>query len=86
MFKTMKEQEEPFVSFDGIEVDLEKLEDGSVDLDTYKTARANGRGFEILYTKLDNEALIYAAKNCVSFCNYYSRGTYESTLHNILVP
>lgn len=77
----------PFVSIDGVEIDIENTPDGSITLEQYQNARANSPGFEILYTKLNNEALIAATENNLANCTHpFSPHVYEYTLQNILVP
>ncbi|WP_088187565.1 hypothetical protein [Desulfosporosinus sp. FKA] len=77
----------PFVSIDGIEIDIENTPSGSITLEQYNSARANSPGFHLLYTKLNNEALIEAVKHNLNNCRVnVSESTYEWSLQNILVP
>lgn len=77
----------PFVSINGVEIDIENTPPGSITLEQYRTIRANSPGFALLYSKLNNEALIAAAKhNLDNNYGHISPGTYEWALQNILVP
>jgi hypothetical protein len=85
--KNFKKREvDPFVSFDGVEVDVYSLPDQSVTLEQYKTVRANTDGFNLLYTKLNNEALKHAVKNTLANCNRPNEITYDGNLQHNLVP
>lgn len=75
-----------YVSLNGQEVNVVQLQDCSVDLETYKTARADSYGYAALYRKLDNEALTYAVRNNMNNCMRHPRSTYDNTLQTILVP
>ena len=77
----------PFVSIDGVEVNLADIEPGTITLEQYRNARSNTPGLQMLYTKLDNEALMEATRNTLKNC--YSRVldvTYEGALQLFLVP
>jgi hypothetical protein len=76
----------PFVSIDGVEVDIENTQPGSITLEQYRKVRANSPGFDMLYSKLDNEALAEAVRNNLSNCSPKSNVIYEGALQNILVP
>lgn len=77
---------DPFVSINGIGVDVEALEDGSVTLDQYKTIRANSDGYQALHKKLDNETLIYATHHYLKNCRQPSPTTYDWALQYDIVP
>jgi len=79
----------PFVSIDGVEIDIKNIPPGSITIEQYRNARANSPGFALLYTKLNNEALVEAVESNLNNCRYstyVSEATYEWSLQNILVP
>lgn len=84
--KYTKPVPDPFVSFDDVEVDVHSLSDQSVTLEQYKTVRANTDGFNILYTKLDNEALRHVVKYTLNNCSRPPDITYDGSLQYNLVP
>jgi hypothetical protein len=55
--------DKPHVSIDGIEVDLDTFPARSLGIREYKTARANSAGFQALYPKLADEALVAAVEH-----------------------
>lgn len=78
---------EPFVSIDGVQIDIESIEPGTITLEQYHKVRANSPGFQVLYTKLDNEALIEAVRHNLANCTHtFSPVVYEYILQNTLVP
>ncbi len=85
---TTKPKIKPFVSIDEVEIDIENTPPGSITLEQYRNVRANSPGFHILYTKLNNEALIEAVNINLYNCKYAykAEATYEWVLENILVP
>lgn len=86
-FKIKVTKLKPFVSIDGVPIDIEAIEPGTITLDQYKKARANSPGFQVLYTKIDNEALIEAVKDNLKNCTHpFSPSVYEYALENYLVP
>ncbi len=76
----------PFISIDRVEINPADIKPGTITLDQYHRVRANSPGFEILYSKLDNEALIAAVQNNLANCTYpFSPMVYEYVLQNYLV-
>ncbi|MCY0870711.1 MAG: hypothetical protein OWT27_09005 [Firmicutes bacterium] len=70
--------DKPSVSLDGIEVDIRTFPDRSVGLREYLGARANTAGFQALYPKLTDEALLAAVENALKNCaTVVSPTTYE---------
>jgi hypothetical protein len=85
-FNHKRKEIDPQVSFNGVDVDVCSLPDQSVTLEQYKTVRANTDGFNILYTKLDNEALRYVVKYTLDNCSRPPEITYDGSLQYNLVP
>jgi len=86
-FRKYLNEVEPFVSIDGVQIDIESIEPGTITLEQYHKARANSPGFRALYAKLNNEALIEAVKNNLNNCTHqFSPMVYEYALQNYLVP
>lgn len=87
-FKTKTPEIKPYVSINGVEIDIKNTQPGSITLEQYRNARANSPGFALLYSKLNNEALIEVVKHNLDNCRYTykSEATYEWALQNILVP
>ncbi|MCY8126206.1 hypothetical protein MOC32_14910 [Bacillus spizizenii] len=82
-----KSCDEVHVEINGERVDVNSLEEGSVTLEQYKNARANSGGFESLYPKLNDEALIHAAKNHIRNILIKTKPvTYEESLAACIVP
>ena len=79
-------QKNPHITLHGKEIDVNELLDGNLTIDFWKNIRANSDGFEALYPKLNNEALIYAVKHNLDNCSRKESTTYDGTLQNILVP
>lgn len=85
--KYLKAKEQPYVAINGEPIDIIAVGSGTITLEQYRQIRANSLGFEILYTKLNNEALIEAVKHNLANCTHvFSPVVYEYTLQNILVP
>ena len=87
--KIKKPRIKPYVSIDEVEIDIENTPPGSITIEQYRNARANSPGFHLLYTKLNNEALIEATNQNLNNCRYstyISEATYEWALQNVLVP
>ena len=83
----VKPKIKPFVSINGIEVNLADIEPGTITLEQYQNSISNSPGLQILYTKLDNEALIGAVRNTLANCyGRVSDVTYEGALQLFLVP
>ncbi|HBV97749.1 MAG: hypothetical protein JL50_03095 [Peptococcaceae bacterium BICA1-7] len=77
----------PHVSIDGVDIDIAAVKPGTITLDQYKKVRANTPGFRLLYSKLNNEALIAAVKHNLDNCTHpFSPQVYEYALENYLVP
>lgn len=77
----------PHVSISDVEIDIENTKPGSITLEQYRNARANSPGFALLYSKLNNEALVEAVINNLSNCTHpFSPEVYEYALQNYLVP
>lgn len=86
-FKRLLNKPDPFVSIDGVPIDIESVKPGTITLEQYHKARANSPGFRELYSKLNNEALIEAVKNNLKNCTHpFSPDVYEYALENYLVP
>ncbi|MBG8575223.1 hypothetical protein [Bacillus subtilis] len=82
-----KSCDEVHVEINGERVDVNSLEDGSVSLEHYKNTRANSGGFEALYPKLNEEALIHAAKNHLKNIPLKRKPvTYEESLAACIAP
>lgn len=86
MFKFPHREKKPSVSFYGKPVDIKLTEDKSVTIDDYINCRANSDGFEALYPKLNDEALIAAVQKTLDNCGYKDNIIYEGALQNLLVP
>lgn len=87
LFNTPDPNPVPFVSIDGVPVDIKNIKPGTITLKQYQKARANSPGFIVLYTKLNNEALIEAVRNNLKNCTHpFSPVVYEYALQNYLVP
>lgn len=84
--KFIAKPKNPYVEIDRIPVDIRNIPDNSITKEQYRTVRANSDGFEMLYPKLDNEALKLAIENTLANCGRKSTTTYEGILENILVP
>lgn len=85
--KYLKPEIPPHVTIDGVPVDIEAVEPGTITLEQYRQVRSNAPGFQVLYTKLSNEALIEAVKNNLANCTHpFSPVVYEYVLQNTLVP
>lgn len=83
----LKPKIKPFVSIDGVEVDLDDIQPGTITLEQYRKVRANTPGHQSLYSKLNNEALTEAVKTTLHNCNrHLSADTYEEALQKFLVP
>ncbi|MCY0895519.1 MAG: hypothetical protein OWS03_04330 [Alicyclobacillaceae bacterium] len=80
--------DKPHVSIDGIEVDLDTFPARSLGIREYKTARANSAGFQALYPKLADEALVAAVEHCLANIGTPapSAPTYTDALVRDLVP
>lgn len=77
----------PFVSFNGEEVDIDLIEDGSITLAEYQKVRANTPGFKALHSKLDNEAIKWVVEHYVKNCRRESSAvTYDYALKHDLIP
>ncbi|MDU0069892.1 MULTISPECIES: hypothetical protein [Bacillus] len=82
-----KSCDEVHVEINGERVDVNSLEEGSVTLERYKNTRANSDGFEALYPKLNDEALIHAAKNHIRNIPIKRNPvTYEESLAACIAP
>lgn len=81
-----KPKPDPYITFDGEEVDINSIPDKSISLEWYKTVRANSEGFRMLYSKLDNEALKHVVEHCLDNCGYKDDITYDGALQVYLVP
>jgi predicted nucleic acid-binding Zn ribbon protein len=86
MFKFPVREKNPVVTYNGQEINISEIPDGSLTLDFYQNVRANSDGFEALYPKLNNKALENAVQNNLNNCGYKTNTTYEGSLQNILVP
>ncbi|MDI6587183.1 hypothetical protein [Bacillus subtilis] len=76
-----------YVEINGERVDVNSLEDGSLSLEHYKNTRANSDGFEALYPKQNDEALIHAAKNHLKNILLKRKPvTYEESLAVCIAP
>ncbi len=85
--KTKTHEIEPYLSIDGIEIDINNLQPGSINLEQYRKARANTPGFRLLYSKLNDEALAEAVRHNLANCTHpFSPAVYEYALQNYLVP
>ena len=82
----LKLKRKPSVSIDGIEINLDDVEPGTITLDQYRKVRANTPGYQALYAKLDDEALAEAVRNTLNNCYGASLYTYEEALQKFLVP
>ncbi|MCY8922120.1 hypothetical protein [Bacillus atrophaeus] len=82
-----KNFDEVHVEINGERVDVNSLEEGSVTLEQYKNTRANSDGYETLYPKLNDEALILAAKNHIRNIHIKRKPvTYEESLAACIAP
>ncbi|WP_352426937.1 hypothetical protein [Bacillus sp. FSL K6-2865] len=82
-----KSCDEVHVEINGERVDVNSLEEGSVTLEQYKNARANSGGFEALYPKLNDEALIHVAKyHLKNILLKRNPVTYEESLAACIAP
>lgn len=79
---------EPFVSFNGEEVDLDSIPDRSLTLKQYKESnlRANTPGFNALLKKYDNETLTYVTNHYLNNCSHKNDITYDGALQYRVVP
>lgn len=86
-FKKYINEIEPFVSIDGVTIDIEAIEPGTITLEQYHKTRTNSPGIKLLYTKLNNEALIHAVNHNLNNCtHHFDPAVYEYALQNYLVP
>lgn len=87
LMKSKTPKLKPHVSIDGVDIDIETVESGTITLDQYKKVRANSPGFTLLYSKLNNEALISAVRHNLNNCTHpFSPQVYEYALQKYLVP
>ena len=78
---------EPRITFDNVEVPIDTLPARSVSIEQYESARANTPGWQVLYSKLDDNAFFHAVENCLQNCQQPKDApVYESTLVHYLVP
>lgn len=86
-FKKLINEPEPSVSINGVQIDIENTEPGTITLEQYHQVRANSPGFRLLYSKLNNEALVEAVKHNLMNCTHpFNPEVYEYALENYLVP
>ncbi|MGG4031697.1 hypothetical protein ABEV77_20115 [Bacillus subtilis] len=82
-----KNCDEIHVEINGQRIDVNSLQEGSVTLERYKNIRANSNGFEALYPKLNDEALIHVAKNHLKNILLKRKPvTYEESLAACIAP
>ncbi|AMM45005.1 hypothetical protein SP15_205 [Bacillus phage SP-15] len=85
-FSKLTNKEKPHVTINGREVEVDSIPDQSLSLEEYLTVRANSAGFEALYPKLSNKALIHASQNTLKNCKIEpSSATYDYTLKTHIV-
>lgn len=78
----------PSVSFNGEQVDITSIPDRSITLDMYlKTEiRANTAGFNALFQKYDNQALIHVTQHYLDNCKRDDDVVYDGAVKNRIVP
>lgn len=74
---------EPYVEIDGEVIDISTVT--KITVEQYRNMRANTPGFEAIYPKLDNEALIEMTKNNLANCKRETSGTYDNILKSQIV-
>lgn len=83
---TLKDDFNPIVSINGVDVEINEIPDRSITIDQYKTVLANSDGFTALHRKLDNEALKHATEHYLRNCRGESKTTYDYAVKNYIVP
>jgi hypothetical protein len=83
-----KKPDKPSVLFNGEEVDINSIPDGSITLDTYlKTdIRANTAGYNALFLKYDNQTLVHVTQTYLDNCMRHDDVVYDGAVKNRIVP
>lgn len=79
-------QYEPFVSFNGVKVDVSLIVDRSITLEEYNAVSANTLGYQSLLPKVNDETLEYIAFYHMGNCRWDSDVTYDGNLKLNVLP